>query len=673
MTFRDLPIGAKVTLGFVMVLALSALNIAVAMVSLNSQTDRFGLFAHHSAQAIDASDIQIRMSSIRVQVAQYVNDRSADTLAAARDQITDLAGRLEAARAAADRAEAADLLSEMVVALAAYRDGVDRIHLALSEADRLYIDDLTEASFALYDEMEFLSVDVGGRGQVSAMQSIVAAQVFLLDTRQLIADYLNNALLPEDDPVEFVVELIDLYIRNLETLKAVFPNDPISDQVDAIVEVATAFTETFRDLVTQRSAAEELTRDVLAAQGGEIDRLAAALTDLANTSQAAVAQEVERAATSTQTLTAALGAATLALGLLASVLIAFGIRNPVRGLTRAMRGLADDRLDTAIPGTERRDEIGEMARTLEKFKKNAERLQRVLADEEQAAERRRRERIAELNALADQFEAKVLSVVTRISDSTRQMDTTATQMSDLAERTSTEAHGVREAFGVASERVQSVAGATEQLSASIDQIGNHASHSLGIAKQAADRARETTQRVHDLVAAAGRIGEIVHLITDIAEQTNLLALNATIEAARAGDAGKGFAVVASEVKSLAGQTARATEEIRQHIGGVQTSTEAAVGQIQAITDVIGQMSQSVGAIAAAVKQQEAETRRISDAVDQVETRAREVTQTIVQVSDAAANTGASSADIGGCAVQMADQANNLKYPLASFLGQLRTA
>ena len=308
----------------------------------------------------------------------------------------------------------------------------------------------------------------------------------------------------------------------------------------------------------------------------------------------------------------ALGGAILVIGAVAGLvawLISRSITRPLGQLGTRMRDLAEGKLDDAIPGIDRGDEVGAMAKTVQVFKDNAMRIRGLEQVEAEAQQRAANERRQTMNEIAGDFERSVSGIVQSVSTAAAGMQTTAQSMTATASDASSRAATVGAASESASGMVGTVASAAEELSSSVAEIARQVTQSRAIAGKAVSDAEHTNETVKLLSIGAEKIGEVVQLIHSIASQTNLLALNATIEAARAGESGRGFAVVASEVKALASQTAKATEEISAQVSAMQASTGNAVESIGSISQTISQMSEITLAIAGAVEQQGAATSR----------------------------------------------------------------
>jgi methyl-accepting chemotaxis protein len=407
------------------------------------------------------------------------------------------------------------------------------------------------------------------------------------------------------------------------------------------------------------------------------------------------------------------------IALLIAIVIHF-VGRPVQKLNHVMNRLAKGEKDIDVPGGDRPDELGEMAKTVEIFRANmieneklqseqreaeeqmrateeAKRVAEVEVEEAQrkadieaeaaqrkadsdaeeaqrkAAERAEEERKKEMFSMADEFEKNVMAVVETLTDATNEMRTSAQSMSVSADQTSEKSAAVAAATEEASTNMQTVGSAAEELSATVDEISRQVAESAGVAQTAVSEVNETTVKVRGLADAARKIGDVITLISDVASQTNLLALNATIEAARAGDAGKGFAVVASEVKSLATQTGKATEEIDSQVTQIQEATGEAVAAIEGISNVIGRIDEISSGISAGVEQQGAATREIAGNVQQAAAGTQEVTNNIAEVNQTAAETGTAANDVLSAADSVATQSENLRSQVNDFLKSIRSA
>ncbi|HVH77785.1 MAG TPA: methyl-accepting chemotaxis protein, partial [Stellaceae bacterium] len=371
-----------------------------------------------------------------------------------------------------------------------------------------------------------------------------------------------------------------------------------------------------------------------------------------------------------------LGLAALAIILIsASIthLIGRDIVNPLVRLQSLMQRLAAGELAVEIAGISRRDEIGGMARAVQVFKDNMIEAERLRAEQEEQKKRAEEQQRQAMVLMADTFEAAVGDIVRGVSTQAIELQATAQSMSAVAEETERQSTAVASASEEASANVQTVASATEELSSSIAEISRQMATSSQITARAVGETHRTNEQIQGLAEAAQSIGDVIKLISDIASQTNLLALNATIEAARAGDAGKGFAVVASEVKSLANQTAKATDEIRSKIAEMQSATDNSVNAVREIGDTIRQIDEIVTGVAAAVEEQGAATQEIARNVQQAAAGTTEVSANITSVTRAANDTGAASTQVLGTAGELAQQSEALKAQVETFLGNIRAA
>jgi methyl-accepting chemotaxis protein len=346
---------------------------------------------------------------------------------------------------------------------------------------------------------------------------------------------------------------------------------------------------------------------------------------------------------------------------------------PLSGLKARMASLSTGELDAAVADTDRPDEIGEMARTIQVFKDAMIETARLRTEQQEVERLQAQRRKTDMNKLADQFESAVGQIVATVSAASTQLEASASTLSKSSDQAQVVTNKAAAASANASTNVRSVAAASEEMASSVNEISRQVQASAQIAGDAVGQAQKTDARMNQLSQAAGRIGAVVELINTIAGQTNLLALNATIEAARAGDAGRGFAVVASEVKALAEQTAKATDEISQQITDIQSATQDSVAAIKEIGTTIGRISEISSTIASAVKQQGAATQEISRNVQRAAQGTAEVTSNIADVQRGASETGAASSQVFSAAQSLSNESNRLKLEVGKFIGTVRAA
>ncbi|WP_439365686.1 methyl-accepting chemotaxis protein [Bradyrhizobium sp. DASA03005] len=389
---------------------------------------------------------------------------------------------------------------------------------------------------------------------------------------------------------------------------------------------------------------------------------------------AAKVHTLEQHGAAQRALIVQLGLLALAIGLAvgATMLVSRRVITPLNTIRDAMLKVAGGDLAVDSGYLDRHDEIGALAGALETFKQQAaEKLKIEEQERERNAGAAARQRVVE--AHVGEFESAVRKSLGELSEASGEMRKTSGDLSAVSRQSNERVEIAGKASNEASTSVESVAAAAEELSASINDISQQAAHAAGIASRAVTQARETDGTVQGLAQSAGRIGEVVGLINTIAAQTNLLALNATIEAARAGDAGRGFAVVASEVKSLASQTAKATEEISEQIADIQKVAGDAINAIQAIGGIISEVNEVATAIAAAVQEQGAATQEITRSTQYAAQGTKNVSDNITGVK-ADADTAAGAAENVKQASEMLEtQSRQLGQQVSDFLGKIRAA
>jgi methyl-accepting chemotaxis protein len=353
--------------------------------------------------------------------------------------------------------------------------------------------------------------------------------------------------------------------------------------------------------------------------------------------------------------------------------VAFGVIRPIAQMTDVMKGLAGGDLTVSVPALNRGDEVGAMARAVQVFRDNALRVQSMEAEQKSLKLKAEGDRKVAMQQMADGFDSVIGRIIQTVSSASSELESSAGQLTKTAEVTQMLSATVATASEQSSANAQSAAAAAEEMASSVSEISRQVQDSHKISREAVSQVEQTNARIADLAQSASRIGEVVKMISAVAEQTNLLALNATIEAARAGEAGRGFAVVASEVKALASQTAKATEEISEQIGQMQSATNQSVSAIEQIGGTIGRIAEISQAIAAAVEEQGAATQEISRNVQQAAQGASQVAGSIADVNRGATDTGTASTHVHDLARSLLGQSNHLKGEVEKFLSTVRAA
>ncbi|WP_372089098.1 methyl-accepting chemotaxis protein [Tistrella mobilis] len=489
-----------------------------------------------------------------------------------------------------------------------------------------------------------------------------------------------SRLVVDDNPANWPAYLAEMnrHVENLAAAGKVYQG-LISDEVEAAgVKAATAAWGAYLK-VTEKMVAAVRSGDGVAAAALYLGETRAAREAMVaemeklrqmNVDSSVVAGNRSRAAyESANTVLAVAMVVGLVIAVAATLVMTRSVSTPVRKMTGAMRRLADRDTGVEIPGADRGDEIGEMAKAVETFRDGMIRADRLAAEQEQsrAAEEGRRRRREDLT---EGFVSRIATIVATLSGASEQVRGSADGLARTADDQSARSTTVAAAAEEASANVQTVATASEELAASIREVGARTVETADVTRAAVRQAEATDGTVQELAASARKIGDVIELIQQIAEQTNLLALNATIEAARAGEAGKGFAVVASEVKNLATQTARATEEIQAQINAMTGATGRTVEAIREISSTITRVGALTTAVASAVEQQVAATAEIARNTQQASSGTSEVLESIAGIASAAGLTGRSAEEMSAASRALAGRTRELKGVVDRYVDEV---
>jgi methyl-accepting chemotaxis protein len=666
--FPSLPFRAKIILGFMVVLAISAASMGFAYLGFERVSAGVASYRHSVSEADLARNIDRELIAYRGLARYYIATGKEDDGKATVPAEASLRGAIEQSMKGTTNPAGLEQLVRLEREFRAFTKIFAEILKVKSESALMAQNQLTRGGtklrFKLDDlastaaDAELPAVELGAKQVAAQYQAAtVLAATFIINSDPTVA---TNALAR--------LKFVD------NSLHAISSSDEkITQGIKEIKALLGEYKQALGKLIDNAKDIDELTTEMnesaTAIMKGSDTMKAALLSD-----QQRLESESDAAIDETERLIMLLAAGGFVLGGIWALLLGRGISRPMTAMCGAMRELAGGNFDVVLPGLGRKDELGEMAGAVEEFKVQAvAKAERDAAAQDAQNRASSEARRAELIRFADEFEAAVGVIVANVSDSAIQLETAAGTLTRTAETTQDLSSQVAGASEEASSNMQAVASATEELTSSVDEIGKRVRESSQIAEAAVLQAQQTDGRIGKLSRAAQEIGDVVKLITAIAEQTNLLALNATIEAARAGDAGRGFAVVASEVKSLASQTAKATDEISSHILGMQGATQESVAAIKEIGATIGQISNIASSIASAVEQQSSSTLEIARTVQNVAQGSQEVAVNITQLNRGATETGSASGEVLNSAKTLSAESTRLRAELDRFMTNIRAA
>ena len=655
-------------LGFAVVLAVSAASMGIAYLGFERVSAGVAFYRNSVSEADLARNIDRELISYRALARYYVVTGKEDDAKAALAAEASLKDAIDRSMKGATNPARLDQVTRLAREFQAFtrifadilkvkRDSalVTQNQLVRSgNMLRYKADDLPSNA----DDAELQAIEFGAKKVTEQFQAATAlANTFVINSDQAAATSALARLTFVENALHAISSTDEKIVQDLK-------------EVSALLE---EYRQALTKLVENSKSIDRLTTQLAESATAIVRGSSAMKADLLSDQQR-LESESDATIGETERLIMMIAAGSFLLGAALALVLGKGISQPMIAMCKAMRELASGNFDVVLPGLGRNDELGEMAGAVEEFKMQAiAKAERDAAAQDAQNKASSAARRAELIRFADDFEAAVGVIVSNVSASAVQLESAAATLTRTAETTQSLSSQVAGASEEASSNMQSVAAATEELSISVDEIGRRVRESNRIAEAAVLQAQQTDGRIGKLSRAAQQIGDVVKLITAIAEQTNLLALNATIEAARAGDAGRGFAVVALEVKSLASQTAKATDEISTHISGMQGATQESVAAIKEIGGTIAQISNIASTIASAVEQQSSATQEIARSVQNVAQGTHEAAANIMQVNRGATETGSASEEVLNSAKTLSTESTRLRQELDRFMANIRAA
>jgi methyl-accepting chemotaxis protein len=659
---------AKIMLGFAVVLAISAASMGFAFFGFDRVSAGVDSYRRSVLEADLARDIDRELISYRALAGYFVaTGKEEDSKAALTAEASLKEAIIASMKGTSDPARL-EQVAKLEREFRAFTKIFADIVKVKDESARITQNQLTRTGNSLRYKLD----DLPSNADDSELQVITLGSKKVTEQFQAVTALANTFVVNSDKTVAASALARLKFVEN--ALKAISStNQKILEGIKEVSGMLEEYQQSLAKLIDNSKELDELTLE-MTESASAINKGAAAMKADLLADQKRLEAESDATIGETERLILVLAAGGFLLGCVWAFFLGKGISRPMTAMCSAMRELAAGNFEVVLPGLGRRDELGEMASAVEEFKVQAiAKAERDAATQEAHNKAASAARRAELIRFADEFEAAVGAIVSNVSSSAVQLESAAGTLTRTAETTQSLSDQVAGASEEASSNMQSVASATEELSVSVDEIGRRVKESSRIAEAAVRQAEQTDGRIGKLSRAAQEIGDVVKLITAIAEQTNLLALNATIEAARAGDAGRGFAVVASEVKSLASQTAKATDEISNHISGMQGATQESVAAIKEIGGTIGKISEIASTIATAVEQQSSATQEIARSVQNVAQGTQEAAANIMQVNRGATETGSASEEVLNSARSLSSESTRLREELDRFMANIRAA
>jgi methyl-accepting chemotaxis protein len=667
---ESLNIGQRLYVGFGLILLLITAMATISVMALNQLDEDFYQYGEMASDALLVAELDSDMADLRLGVNRYLrsnDDVDMDLATKADEQVLH---DIENLKKAIQNPVRAKLISEIDAHSQAYKKGFEQIVELIHKRNNLVENQLNVVGPSIREKLTELNEELTRMGDHQTANLAGQVQEDFLSARLYVTKFLDTNDLAAIERSRSEFKEVEAALVHLKSAIGTGHKDVLAVIETSLPKYEVAFEEVAK-VIAERN---KVRAEVLDANGSAIGEKIEEVKTSAHADEDKLQAETDSLVKAGKIENMVIAGVALTLGVLIAWFIASGITGPVTALTAAMKQLADRDWTTEVKGTERKDELGQMARAVSFFRENGMEHERMQAEAEQLAEAQRkaaREKLVE--DYIDPFNKSVGETLNTLAAASAQLQSTAGVITKKSEEGQYQANTVAASSEEASANVQTVASAGEELTSSINEISRQVSESARISVEASEYARNTNDLIKSLAEAASGIGDVIGLINDIASQTNLLALNATIEAARAGEAGKGFAVVASEVKNLATQTAKATDDIRVKIDEMQSATDKSVDAIQTIVHTINRISEINTTVASAVEEQGSATQEIARNVQEAAKGTQEVSSNIAGISGAMNETGAAATQVAASAGELSRQGDALRKEVNTFLDKIRNA